>query len=77
MELRSSLSRRSFLGLSAGTLAGALALRLGREPTRAEIAQEFGYRVWLGLRDGSQVVAGSVRTRLGRRAARRPRGGSS
>jgi hypothetical protein len=55
----------------------ALALRLGREPTRAEIAQEFGYRVWLGLRDGSQVVAGSVRTRLGRRAARRPRGGSS
>lgn len=29
MELRSSLSRRSFLGLSAGTLAGALALRLG------------------------------------------------
>ncbi|MBK8758361.1 MAG: nucleotidyltransferase family protein [Actinomycetales bacterium] len=55
----------------------ALALRLGREPTRAEIAQEFGYRVWLGLRDGSQVVAASVRARLGRPAGRRPRGGSS
>ena len=44
----------------------ALAMRLGRAPTRAEVAQEFGYRVWLGMRDGSRAVAGSVRERLDR-----------